>query len=227
MLDRSFQRKVLELKVRCLRKNDGCQWAGELRHVVPHEREECGWAVVECSYQCGAHLPRRLMAEHEHETCPQRPMDVKLECFMRLMETKLTTERERHERELSAVKEELRREREAHTIEIAELKQLMGSKMTEQKKETERKMAELTESKMAEQKKETESKMAEQMKKTESKMAELTESKIAEQKKETERKMAEQKEEMKVHTIMHTVYCVCQYLHNFYSYRMSMLLKQR
>ena len=138
MLDRSFQRKVLELKTRCSRKNDGCQWVGELRHVVPHEREECEWAVAECSYQCGAHLPRSLMAEHEHDTCPQRPMDVKLECFMRLMETKLMAERERHERELSAVKEELRREREAHTIEIAELKQLMS----EQKKETESKLAE-------------------------------------------------------------------------------------
>ena len=34
MLDRSFQRKVLELKVRCSKKNDGCQWAGELRHAV-------------------------------------------------------------------------------------------------------------------------------------------------------------------------------------------------
>ena len=33
------------------------------------------------------------------------------------------------------MKEELRREREAHTIEIAELKQLMESKMAEQKEE--------------------------------------------------------------------------------------------
>ena len=99
MLDRSFQRKVLELKVSCPKKNDGCQWVGELRHVVPHEREECEWAVVGCSYQCGAHLPRRLMAEHEYDACPQRPMGVKLECFMKRMETKLLTEREQHERE--------------------------------------------------------------------------------------------------------------------------------
>ena len=74
-LDRSFQRKVLELKVRCPKKNDGCQWVGELHHVVPHEREEC---EVECSYQCGAHLPRRLMAEHEHDMCPQRPVDAEV-----------------------------------------------------------------------------------------------------------------------------------------------------
>ena len=47
-----------------------------------------------CSYQCGAHLPRRLMAEHEHDMCPQRPMDVKLDSFMKRME-------ERHEREMT------------------------------------------------------------------------------------------------------------------------------
>ena len=47
--------------------------------MVPHEREECEWAVVGCSYQCGAHLPRRLMDEHEHDMCPQQPMDIKLE----------------------------------------------------------------------------------------------------------------------------------------------------
>ena len=78
--------------------------------MVPHEREECEWAVVECSYQCGAHLPRRLMAEHEQDLCPQRPMDVKLESFMRLMETRLTTEREQHKREMSKMEEDHRRE---------------------------------------------------------------------------------------------------------------------
>ena len=75
--------------------------------MIPHERVECEWAVVECSYQCGAHLPRRLMAEHELDLCPQRPMDVKLDSFMRLMETRLTTERERHEREIAEQKEEM------------------------------------------------------------------------------------------------------------------------
>ena len=94
------------------------------------------------------------------------PHGVKLDNFMKRME-------ERHERELSAVKEELRREREAHTIEIAELKQLIESKMAELKKEIESKMA----------------------------------------------------EEMKVH-IKHAYYSI-QYLRNFFSYRMSMLLKQR
>ena len=65
LLDRDYQRRVLNLKVVCSRKKNGCQWVGELSQLDHHEREECGWAVVECSYQCGAHLPRRLMAEHK------------------------------------------------------------------------------------------------------------------------------------------------------------------
>ena len=57
LLDRGYQRKVLNLKVVCSRKKDGCQWVGELHDLDHHEREECEWAVVECSYQCGAHPP--------------------------------------------------------------------------------------------------------------------------------------------------------------------------
>ena len=103
LLDRSFQRKVLELNVRCSRRKDGCQWVGELRHVVHHEREECEWAMIECSYQCGAHLSRRLMAEHQRDKCQQRPLvklEARLEGFMKTIEEqnmenieeKLTTE---------------------------------------------------------------------------------------------------------------------------------------
>ena len=53
-------------------------------------------------------------------------------------------------------------------------------------------------------------------------LKQLIESKMAELKKEIESKMAE---EMKVH-IKHAYYSI-QYLRNFFSYRMSMLLKQR
>ena len=61
---------------------------------------------------------------------------------MKSKETKLTTERERHEREMAAVREEFRNtlteERETHKTEIEELKQLLA----EQKRATESKMAE-------------------------------------------------------------------------------------
>ena len=189
LLDRGCQRKVLNLKVFCSRKSDGCQWEGELHHLDHHEREECGWAVVECSYQCGSHLPRRLMAEHKHEVCPQRPINVKLECFMKSMEKKLTSERKRHERELTAVREEFRislvEERDAHEEEVEELKRLMESKMAEHRKKTGWKMVELQllmESKIAELKN-TERKMAADLK-------QLMESKMVEHKKGTEIKKA-------------------------------------
>ena len=168
MLERSLQRRVLELKARCSRTEVGCKWVDELRHLDHHETEECGWAVVDCSYQCGTHLPRRLMAEHKRDVCPQRPMDVKLEWFMKSVETKLTTEREQHEREMAAVREEFRNTLTTHKKEVKELKQLLA----EQKREMENKIAEQlmrqTESKMAEQK-ETESKMAELKRQAESK----------------------------------------------------------
>ena len=138
LLDRSFQRKVLELNVCCPGKKDGCQWVGELRHVVTHEREECGWAVVGCSYQCGAHLPRRLMAEHEHDMCPQRPMDVKLDSFMKRME-------ERHEREMTKMETILKTEREQHENEMKK----METRLTTEREKREREMKKM-ETKMAE-----------------------------------------------------------------------------
>ena len=111
MVDKNDQRKVLGLKVRCSRKKDGCQWEGELRHLDHHEREECVGALVECRYHCGERLPRRQLAEHEQDVCPQRPADIKLESFMRKME-------ERHMREMAAVKEELKKEKERHKEEL-------------------------------------------------------------------------------------------------------------
>ena len=59
---------------RCSRKKDGCEWEGELRHLDHHEREECVWALVECRYHCGERVPRRQLAEHEEDVCPQRPL---------------------------------------------------------------------------------------------------------------------------------------------------------
>ena len=43
MLDKKKQRKVLNLKVRCSRKGDGCEWEGELRHLDhPRKRSVYG-----------------------------------------------------------------------------------------------------------------------------------------------------------------------------------------
>ena len=102
--------------------------------------------MVECSYQCGAHLPRRLMDEHQRDECPQRPVDVRLESFMKRMEIKLTTERERHEREMKKVEEKHRSEIVAmkrEMIESDKRHELVQLELAEHRKETEIKMAEL------------------------------------------------------------------------------------
>ena len=153
LLDRSLQRKVLEMKVCCSRKKDGCQWVGELRHLVPHEKEECGWAVVECSYQCGAHLPRRLMDEHLLDECLQRPIDAKLESFTRKiekqlglevkkMETKLMTQ---HEREIKKLETKLADEKEQHEREMKAMKTELTAKLATESERYEKELITLKE----------------------------------------------------------------------------------
>lgn len=132
--DKSTSRQVLGLKVHCSRKQDGCEWVGELRHLDIHERDQCGLVLVNCS-QCGEGVPRCHLAEHEHEECLQRPVTVVLESFMRKMESKLTLEREHHEREITAVRDECKKQMEQQQKEYeAKLNQLEQAlqKLTQQ-----------------------------------------------------------------------------------------------
>ena len=114
---------MLGLKTRCSRNKDGCKWEGELRHLYTHEKDECGWALVVCRYMCGASFPRSQLTEHEYYVCPRRPVDVKLESFMCKVEAKLALERDCHQKEIAAVKEQftkiLHDERESHRRELA------------------------------------------------------------------------------------------------------------
>ena len=159
MLDKSYQRKVLSLMVRCSRKKDGCDWEGELRHLEHHQMEECGWALVKCCYECGVCVPRPQLVEHELHLCPKRPVDVKLESAMTKME-------ERHKREMDAVKEDFRnkmitvtedlqreiekREQEISSVkedfhrEIAKKEQEIASVKEDFQREIERKNQEIT-----------------------------------------------------------------------------------
>ena len=54
---------------------------------------------------------------------------------MKSVETKLTTERERHEREMAAVREEFRNTLTTHKKEVKELKQSNLTSLAEQKRE--------------------------------------------------------------------------------------------
>ena len=142
--------------------------------------------MVECSYQCGAHLPRRLMDEHQRDECPQRSIDARLKQLeerhrreMKDLETRLTTEREkemtererhekeiremeeRHEREMRKMEARLSTEREHHDKKIREIEDKHRSEIFVAMK------SEMTESdkrhelELAKQRKETEIKMAE------------------------------------------------------------------
>ena len=103
MLDKSYQRKVLSLMVRCSRKKDGCDWEGELRHLEHHQMEECGWVLVKCCYECGVCVPRPQLVEHELHLCPKR-------VNLKVLESAMIKLEERHKKEIEAVKEEFRRE---------------------------------------------------------------------------------------------------------------------
>ena len=101
LLDKNDQRKVLGLRIRCPKKKEGCEWEGELRRLNDHEKDECGWALVECCYECGGRIPRCRLTEHEQDQCPQRPMDVKMENLLRKME-------QRCMEEVAALREEIK-----------------------------------------------------------------------------------------------------------------------
>ena len=71
MLDKKQNRKVLELKVYCTMKEQGCSWTGELGGLSRH-LEDCQYVTVACTKGCGASFQRHCMAVHIAELCPKR-----------------------------------------------------------------------------------------------------------------------------------------------------------
>ena len=76
MLDKHYQRLVLNLRVHCSKKREGCTWEGELRHLQSHSLRDCKHVEEACRYNCGGRYQRRLLKNHEVEECPQRPPEV-------------------------------------------------------------------------------------------------------------------------------------------------------
>ena len=186
MLDKSYQRKVLGLMVRCSRKKDGCDWEGELRHLEHHQMEECGWALVKCCYECGVCVPRPQLVEHELHLCPKRPVDVKLESAMTKMEERHKREVEEFGSKMFAVKEDFQREIKTKDQEIASLKK-------EFQREIERKVTAVKEDFI----REMEKKETKEFKKKEQEIAAMKEE-FRIQEEVTEKKLAEQRKEIKV-----------------------------
>ena len=118
------------MDVRCLRKNDGCEWEGKLRNMSDHEKDECQWGLVECRYKCGEHIVRHQLTKHEQNICKQRPIDIKMETLINAME-------ERHKRETTVAKEEferiLREERESHKRETEQKEKMHAAEVRQMK----------------------------------------------------------------------------------------------
>ena len=113
-LNKKLVREVNALVVRCPQKEQGCEWEGELAQLQSHlnpgagvsASNGCGFIVVECTYQCGAHLQRRLLQEHEMEICPKRPIEMQVASLMWKFGT-ITVENQLLRQELNQVKQEL------------------------------------------------------------------------------------------------------------------------
>ena len=111
LLHKKLVREVNALVVRCTQKEMGCEWEGELGQVEQHlspgaglsSSSGCDYVIVECSFQCGAHLQRRIVGEHEMESCPKRPIEMQVASLMRKFEV-ITTENKMLKQELVEMK---------------------------------------------------------------------------------------------------------------------------
>ena len=78
-LNKSFQRKVNELKVQCPLSDDGCTWIGTLggagNHLDPSSGD-CEYVDVECTV-CGEEIQRKNLVNHMSNECAKRPFTCK------------------------------------------------------------------------------------------------------------------------------------------------------
>ena len=103
LLDKQLQRKVLDQRVFCSRKGDGCRWEGELRDLETHSRRDCDHVEEECRYGCGGRYQRRLLRDHEKEDCPRRPPEVVTQSVIRKLAERIDKlEAARREDEVSS-----------------------------------------------------------------------------------------------------------------------------
>ena len=104
MLDRAFERLVLNLKVYCDKKNEGCLWSKELRYLQKHLREECLYVVTPCRY-CRRDFSRQNLRVHEEEECDSRPLEIKLLHRINVLERQSSEQQDMIVKLLGQVKE--------------------------------------------------------------------------------------------------------------------------
>ena len=78
ILNKHLQRTIVNLRVYCPLKSNGCSWQGYVKslsgHLMEKKREgECPYVTVPCENECGLKVERCRLREHENEVCPKRP----------------------------------------------------------------------------------------------------------------------------------------------------------
>ena len=126
---KGMKREVDELPVHCPQKELGCEWKGELRQLEDHVSQQgesgCGYVEVVCANGCGESLQRRLLAAHQTDECPMRPVEVQIASMMKMLQLQsaeiaqmktvideLTSAREQDSQQLSHLRSENRLLRE-------------------------------------------------------------------------------------------------------------------
>ena len=105
MLEKQLQRKILDLRVFCSKKGEGCRWEGELRDLETHSRRDCVLVEEVCRYKCGGRYQRRFLPNHEMDECPQRPPEVITQSLIREMAERMDRlEATRREDEVNSTK---------------------------------------------------------------------------------------------------------------------------
>ena len=98
-LHKKLVHEVNGLVVCCPQKAQGCEWEGELGQLQLHLtnpgagqdlRKGCLYVMVACPLKCGVEIPRCLLAEHESEACPKRPIDKQIASLAQKVEAVVT-----------------------------------------------------------------------------------------------------------------------------------------
>ena len=74
-LNKSFQRKVNELKIKCPLSENGCSWTGTVGGAADHldpSSGDCEYMDVTCSL-CGEDVQRKCLVNHMKDECLKRP----------------------------------------------------------------------------------------------------------------------------------------------------------
>ena len=141
MLHKKLVREVNALVIHCPQKELGCEWEGELGQLQQHlnpgagvsSTQGCEFLMVKCAYHCGAQLQRRLIQEHEMDTCLKRPIEMQVANLMKkfeavvienqMLKQKLDETNKMHQQSLDGVIQELGDLKQAHRQQREELRQ--------------------------------------------------------------------------------------------------------